>query len=88
MYVCGLTIAACLPVFVFDRLSPVTGVSSLLWFVVSRGLYFAPCVLFGYLFGRVAAVAAHSWGQDVGRVYAFNTFGSCVGVVTMTLDWL
>jgi len=85
MRVCALTIAACLPVFVFDRLSPVTGLSSLLWFVVSRGLYFVPCVLFGYLFGRVAAVAAHSWGQDVGRVYAFNTFGSCVGVVTMTL---
>ena len=53
---------------------------------MSRGLYFAPCVLFGYLLaGWRPLQAAHSWGQDVGRVYAFNTFGSCVGVVTMTL---
>ena len=83
--VCGVLIAACLVMFVFDRASPVTGVGSLLWFVFSRGWYFAPCVLFGYLFGRVAAVAAHSWGHDVGRVYAFNTVGSCVGVAIMTL---
>lgn len=88
MRVCGLLIAASMLVLVLDSLSnpaPVTGLVSLLWFVLSRCFYFAPCLLFGYLFGRVTAAAAHSWGNDVGRLYAFNTFGSCAGVAIMTL---
>jgi spermidine synthase len=82
---CGLLVAACQPLLMIDTPSPATTVAALAWFLASRCLYFVPCLLFGYLFGRVVIAAAESWGRDVGRVYAFNTAGSCAGVVAMTL---
>ncbi|MGB9148920.1 MAG: hypothetical protein WCB36_01600 [Burkholderiales bacterium] len=85
MGICGLLIAASMAVFVLDPPGPITGIGSLAWFVLSRPFYFLPCLAFGYLFGRVAAAAAQSWGNDVGRVYALNTLGSCAGVLVMTL---
>jgi len=44
-----------------------------------------PCVLFGVLFTQVVARFAKSWGADVGRYFAFNTFGSCAGILAGTL---
>ncbi|GAB4159943.1 MAG: hypothetical protein Tsb009_37260 [Planctomycetaceae bacterium] len=46
---------------------------------------FIPCVFFGVLFTQVVARFATSWGLDVGRYFAFNTFGSCVGILAGTL---
>ncbi len=55
------------------------------WFIATRCFYFVPCLAFGYLFGLVTAQAAKSWGRDVGRLYGWNTCGSCLGVLLMTL---
>ena len=44
-----------------------------------------PCVLFGVLFTQVVARYATSWGRDVGRYFAWNTFGSCAGIFVGTL---
>lgn len=57
----------------------------ILGLVLGVFLSFVPCVLFGYLFARVTASVARSWGRDVGRVYAWNTAGSCSGVLVVTL---
>jgi len=82
--VCALLACLSVPVFVFDSLTIIAGPCDILLFVISRFPYFLPCVLFGYLFSRVAAKAAHSWGRDVGRIYAWNTAGCCSGIVIMT----
>lgn len=68
----------------WDSFAPITGVWSLMTFVALRSHFFLPCVLFGYLFGRVTEEAAHSWGRDVGRIYVWNTIGSCLGIMWMT----
>ena len=81
---CALFVCLSIPMFVFDSLSTVGGPWDIVLFIASRFPYFLPCVLFGYLFSRVAARAAHSWGRDVGRIYAWNTAGSCSGIVIMT----
>jgi spermidine synthase len=44
-----------------------------------------PCFGFGVLFTQVAARFVKSWGQDVGRYFGYNTFGSCLGIVAVTL---
>lgn len=48
-------------------------------------LCFAPCFFFGYLFAWITATVVESWGLDVGRIYAWNTAGSCLGVLIVTL---
>lgn len=48
-------------------------------------LAFIPCVFFGILFTQVVARFAQSWGSDVGRYFAWNTFGSCAGIFAGTL---
>ncbi|MEQ9407132.1 MAG: fused MFS/spermidine synthase [Fuerstiella sp.] len=68
----------------WDSYAPITGVFSLAAFVAARSHFFLPCVLFGYLFGRVTEEAAKSWGRDVGRIYVWNTVGSCLGILLMT----
>ncbi|MEZ6063622.1 MAG: hypothetical protein R3C19_25000 [Planctomycetaceae bacterium] len=92
---CGISIsrglqlcaAGCLLSIVFagwDSWSPINGVLSLITFVAARSHFFLPCLLFGYLFSRVTEEAAKSWGRDVGRIYVWNTIGSCLGILLMT----
>jgi predicted membrane-bound spermidine synthase len=50
-------------------------------FVLGNPIIFLPCVLFGFLFTRIAAAAAKNWGRDVGRVYGWNTVGACSGIL-------
>jgi spermidine synthase len=64
---------------------PLTGLGSVLSFWLTSFPRFLPCVLFGYLFSSVTARASVSWGADVGRLSAANTFGCCLGVLVMTL---
>ncbi|MEZ4281935.1 MAG: hypothetical protein R3F21_20215 [Myxococcota bacterium] len=56
-------------------------------FVLYRGglLYFLPCLCFGAMYGRLVSRAATEWGRDVGRFYALNTLGSCLGILFFTL---
>ena len=82
--VCALLCVASIPMFAMDTLTEISGAWSLLGFVLAKTPYFLPCLIFGWLFGRVTADAATSWGEDVGRINAWNTFGSCLGIVTMT----
>ena len=53
--------------------------------MIAFSYHFLPCVFFGYLFARATSEHAKSWGRDVGRVYAWNTLGSCLGIVVITL---
>lgn len=48
-------------------------------------LHFLPCLMFGILYGRFISSVAGSWGRDVGRFCAFNTIGSCLGILAFTL---
>ncbi len=57
---------------------------AMLRFVLGNPLIFLPCLLFGFLFTRVTAQAADNWGRDVGRVYGWNTVGSCLGILLAT----
>ena len=52
---------------------------------ISAIVYSLPCLSFGCLFGQIVARCANSWGNNVGRFYALNTFGSCLGILAMTL---
>ncbi|MFM9965564.1 MAG: fused MFS/spermidine synthase [Planctomycetaceae bacterium] len=45
----------------------------------------APCFAFGVLYTQLISSGAESWGKDVGRYSAYNTFGSCLGVIVATL---
>lgn len=81
---CALLCLATVPLFVFDSPMQVTGAASMLRFLVAKSAYFLPCLLFGYLFSRVTASAAQHWGEDVGRIYGWNTLGCCCGVVGTT----
>jgi spermidine synthase len=56
-------------------------------FSMFRGglLYFLPCIGFGVLYGLLVSGSARDWGNDVGRYYAWNTVGSCLGIAVMTL---
>lgn len=49
----------------------------------SAMVYSLPCIPFGWLFGLVMTRSAKNWGADVGRFYALNTMGSCLGIVAM-----
>ncbi len=67
------------------RESPLTPVLAFGGLVVGLYLCLTPCLIFGYLFARVTSSAAVDWGRDVGRLYAWNTVGSCLGVLLVTL---
>jgi len=82
--ICALLCCATIPMFVIDSPMPIDGTWSLVRFVLMKSPYFLPCILFGYLFGRVAADAAKSWGDDIGRIYAWSTAGSCAGILLVT----
>lgn len=47
--------------------------------------YFLPCIGFGAMYGTLVARAASQWGRDVGRFYAGNTIGSCLGILFFSL---
>ena len=79
-----LTSVATIPMFVFDSPMPITNTWTLAWFVLAKVPYFLPCLFFGYLFGLVARRAAKSWGSDIGRVYGWNTCGSCLGILAVS----
>ena len=44
-----------------------------------------PCFGFGILFTQVATRFVKSWGRDVGKYFGYNTFGSCLGIIAVTL---
>lgn len=52
---------------------------------VAGVVYFLPCLGFGILYGLLVAKSANRWGTDVGRFYAFNTVGACLGILFFTL---
>lgn len=56
-------------------------------FALYRGglFYFLPCVCFGAMYGALVSRAASEWGRDVGRFYALNTLGSCLGILFFSL---
>ncbi len=73
------------PFWLVDAPFALDDVAGLATFPLARAPYFVPFLLQGWLFTRLAARAARSWGADVGRVYAWNTVGACVGTVLTTL---
>jgi predicted membrane-bound spermidine synthase len=85
MRLCAFSILLTLLCTRFDPMGAIGDLLTLSWFIATRCFYFLPCLAFGYLFGLVTAQAAESWGRDVGRIYGWNTCGSCLGVVLMTL---
>lgn len=48
-------------------------------------VYFLPALGFGALFGTTIGRYARAWGHDVGVFTAFNTAGSVIGILVMTL---
>jgi len=81
---CALTCVASIPMFVFDQTMAIQNTATLVQFVLAKTPYFIPCLLFGYLFGQVSQQAAKSWGEDIGRLYAWNTLGACLGIFLTT----
>jgi spermidine synthase len=81
---CAFFLCLSIPMYAIDSSRPVTGAWDIASFALVRFPYFVPCLFFGYLFSSVAARAARSWGRDVGRIYAWNTAGCCLGIVGMT----
>ncbi len=53
--------------------------------IASAAVYCLPCLFFGLAFGQFLSRAARQWGRDVGRFYGYNTIGSCLGILLMTL---
>jgi len=53
--------------------------------VPAAALYGLPVIGFGLLYGQLVSRRAEDWGRDVGRYSAFNTAGSCLGVLFFTL---
>jgi spermidine synthase len=78
--VAGAVLIAVMPLFyAFDRYSADFSLFSV-------GLvYFVPCICFGLLYGALVSRSASEWGRDVGRFYAFNTLGSCCGILFFSL---
>ncbi len=81
---CALTSVISIPMFVFDQPMAIKSTLTLVLFVLAKTPYFIPCLLFGYLFGQVSQRAAKSWGEDIGRLYAWNTLGACLGILLTT----
>ncbi|MDA1016363.1 MAG: hypothetical protein O3A00_18130, partial [Planctomycetota bacterium] len=81
----AITVVGTIPMFVWDTRLIMHDSKSLVMFVVTKWMYFLPCVGFGYLFGLVNRLAVKSWGHDVGRIAGWNTCGACVGILTTTL---
>lgn len=80
MLALGAVLVACMPaVYAADRWS--------IHVALFRGglVYFLPSVCFGAMYGTLVSRVALEWGRDVGRFYALNTIGSCLGVLFFTL---
>ncbi len=55
------------------------------WTLASAGVVYAlPALGFGLLYGALVERVAADWGRDVGRYAAFNTLGSCSGILLAT----
>jgi len=54
-------------------------------YFVAAAIYCSPCIFFGLLYGHLVSRSAKHWGSDVGRFYAINTIGSCLGVIFFTV---
>ena len=85
----GATLATTLPVAWLARSGLPFDFGDAIPIWLYRALFlttFVPCFLFGLLYARlVTAYARSSWGDDVGRFSAWNTVGSCLGVLAATL---
>ncbi len=53
-------------------------------FIVLKAPFFSPCFFFGMLFGLTLEKAIRLWGRDVGWFNAWNTTGSCCGILLAT----
>ncbi len=80
----GLLLAGIVSRRIATVLTVTAVVVSLEPFFPAGALMFLPCLLFGWLFGQAVADTSRRWGRDVGRFYALNTAGACVGVVAVT----
>ncbi len=82
----AVAISSCLIVAVLPFVFELQRSSTLnLFRYAAAPIYFAPCVCFGMLYGLLVGKSARNWGRDVGRFYAFNTVGSCLGILLFTL---
>jgi spermidine synthase len=55
------------------------------WSLASAGVVYAlPAFGFGLMYGALVERLADDWGRDVGRYAAFNTLGSCTGILLAT----
>lgn len=84
MRFCALAVLATVVMFRIDTTLAIHDTTSLATFIFWKSPYFVPCLLFGYLFGMVTRGVAQNWGQDLGRIYGWNTVGSCLGVLAVT----
>lgn len=88
LLLCAALMAAVPAFYFFDRRALYGGITYVLNFPLSilfSGIvYCLPCLVFGCLFGRLISQTSSNWGSDVGRFYAMNTLGSCLGVLAMT----
>jgi len=74
-----------IPAYILARWGCSTNLPGFTLKVVVFSGVFIPCFPFGILFTQFVTTYARSWGHDVGRYFAFNTFGSCLGIVIGTL---
>lgn len=81
----AFTLAVIPAVFLLDSPFVFLGPLDLPLAILTRCLYFFPCLLFGHAFGLLVARQAESWGEHVGALSSWNTAGSCLGVLAMTL---
>ena len=69
-----------------DRIpTPLFTIWNLIDFLLVKSVYFLPAFFFGLLFGSTIERAIRSWGRDVGWFGAWNTAGSCCGILLATL---
>jgi len=81
----AISVAGALWFCVVDRTpTPLFTISNLIVFLLVKSIYFVPAFFFGLLFGSTIERAIRSWGRDVGWFAAWNTAGSCCGILLAT----
>jgi spermidine synthase len=83
--VLSVLVLSAMPVYLLARWGTTDNTAGLILRCAIFSAFFAPCFPFGVLFTGLVANYARSWGKDVGRYFACNTFGSCLGIVVATL---
>ena len=76
----GFNAAALFTVAVFVFTNYVYSNVYIQYSVMGYAAFALPCVGIGLLFGLLIRRVGESWGQDVGRIYGYNTLGSCLGI--------